>query len=205
MLWRPGHHNHLRQLSPEQKAARRERRTAQDKVHRAAHRELFKAKDKAYRAANRERLKAKDKAYCAANRERRRPVRKAHYAANRERTHASNNAWRKRNRERVRVYNDTWRKTKNPEKWAELNRGAANRRRARMANVELEIFTHQEIWERDHGLCGICQHPADPTNWHLDHIIPLAKQGSHTRANVQVAHPRCNMKKWAHHAGPENM
>ncbi|MEV6398476.1 HNH endonuclease [Streptomyces sp. NPDC051907] len=29
----------------------------------------------------------------------------------------------------------------------------------------------------------------------LDHIIPLARQGDHTRINVQLAHLLCNLRK----------
>lgn len=59
-----------------------------------------------------------------------------------------------------------------------------------------------DIYERDAWRCGICgevvdsglpsSHPDGPT---LDHVIPLARGGSHTSANVQLAHSRCNSGK----------
>ena len=75
--------------------------------------------------------------------------------------------------------------------------GAAGqaRRRARLAQVETEDFTRQEIFLRDAAICGICGEFVDESNWHMDHIIPISKGGPHTRANVQVAHPRCNREK----------
>jgi 5-methylcytosine-specific restriction endonuclease McrA len=35
----------------------------------------------------------------------------------------------------------------------------------------------------------------DPANWHLDHVVPLSRGGEHSYANVQVAHPFCNLSK----------
>jgi hypothetical protein len=37
----------------------------------------------------------------------------------------------------------------------------------------------------------------DPSDWHLDHIVPISRGGTHEPANVQVSHPRCNQSKAA--------
>lgn len=68
-------------------------------------------------------------------------------------------------------------------------------RRARKANLFVEVVEREVVFERDQGQCGICQEAVDSTNWHLDHIVPLAKGGEHSYANTQVAHPACNIKK----------
>ena len=31
--------------------------------------------------------------------------------------------------------------------------------------------------------------------FHIDHIIPLSKDGNHTLTNLQITHPLCNLKK----------
>lgn len=65
-----------------------------------------------------------------------------------------------------------------------------------------ERFLPGEVFERDGWVCGICAEPVDPTvaypgrlSASLDHIVPLSKGGSHTRANAQCAHLGCNSKK----------
>lgn len=84
--------------------------------------------------------------------------------------------------------------------WARANpeqrRESARRRKALIKGADkIETFSKLEIWERDQGICGICNEPADPMDWHLDHVIPLSKGGQHTLLNVQVSHPKCNMSK----------
>ncbi|MCK4818291.1 HNH endonuclease [bacterium] len=61
-------------------------------------------------------------------------------------------------------------------------------------------FNVQEIYERDRWKCGICfkkvnknlKYP-NPMSASLDHIVPLALGGTHTRDNVQLAHLKCNI------------
>lgn len=66
----------------------------------------------------------------------------------------------------------------------------------------MESVTSAEIYERDGWICGICKDPVDPeAMWpdqmsaSLDHIIPLAKGGAHSRENVQCSHWLCNSRK----------
>lgn len=70
--------------------------------------------------------------------------------------------------------------------------------------VEYEDFDKLEIFERDGWSCGICgggipkelNYP-DPESASIDHIVPWSRGGSHTRANTQAAHLRCNQQKGA--------
>jgi 5-methylcytosine-specific restriction endonuclease McrA len=55
------------------------------------------------------------------------------------------------------------------------------------------------VLERDDGICGLCGHDVDPFDFHVDHVVPLSAGGTHSYANVQVAHPFCNMAKGARH------
>ena len=73
------------------------------------------------------------------------------------------------------------------------------KRERRLKSVVVERFTSEEIFERDGHRCQLClrklemgktvPHPLAPT---IDHIVPLADGGPHTRANVQAAHFKCN-------------
>ena len=76
------------------------------------------------------------------------------------------------------------------------------RRRIRKANAYVADVNRAYIFKRDRYTCQICgkrlamtkqaPHPKSPT---LDHIIPLAKGGTHEPANVQAAHFMCNALK----------
>jgi 5-methylcytosine-specific restriction endonuclease McrA len=69
------------------------------------------------------------------------------------------------------------------------------RRRARKRSAFIEDVHPLVVLERDDGVCGICGGDVDPEDFHVDHIIPLARGGEHRYANVQPAHPWCNLSK----------
>lgn len=79
---------------------------------------------------------------------------------------------------------------------------AKERRRARKLDAFVEDVIRVEIFERDGWRCQICRrkvdrnkvfpHPRSPT---IDHIIPLAKGGTHEPRNVQTACFLCNSRK----------
>lgn len=85
-------------------------------------------------------------------------------------------------------------------------------RRARKAKARVEVFARREIYERDKWTCHLCRkkvhrkkvapHPMSPT---LDHVIPLADGGEHSRANVRTAHFLCNAIKGAGGGGEQLM
>ena len=77
-----------------------------------------------------------------------------------------------------------------------------NARRARLRAAFVESFDRLEIFERDGWTCGICHQAIDPDVKHpdpmsasLDHIVPIARGGEHSRANAQAAHLTCNVRK----------
>jgi len=76
------------------------------------------------------------------------------------------------------------------------------KRAAAVNTDEHEDFDPADIFDRDGWRCGLCGKPVrkdyqwpDPRARSLDHILPLSKGGAHTRANVQLAHLRCNWSK----------
>lgn len=84
--------------------------------------------------------------------------------------------------------------------WQRKNR----RRRALKRGAVSEYYTLSEIANRDRGVCQLCKkrvamtkrapHPKSPV---IDHVLPLARGGDDTRANVQLAHFLCNSIKSA--------
>ena len=78
------------------------------------------------------------------------------------------------------------------------------RRARRFGGAMIDIFTNEEIFERDNWICGICGKEVDKDLKYpgrmcasLDHILPLSRGGNHTRDNVQLAHMKCNQIKSA--------
>lgn len=83
-------------------------------------------------------------------------------------------------------------------------------RRVRELAATVERFDHLEVYERDGWVCGLCQQPVDsdlswpdPLSPSLDHIVPLAAGGDHSRANTQLAHWLCNVRKGARYPEAE--
>lgn len=81
---------------------------------------------------------------------------------------------------------------RHPEKAAEFT---ARKRAKRAAAPKVESVNRMKVWERDGGICGICGEVANRDAFHVDHIVPIARGGEHSYANVQVAHPACNLRK----------
>lgn len=101
---------------------------------------------------------------------------------------------------------DTWFVTDNPR---DRNcsprcgrRAGKDKRRALERQAFVAPVSRHQVYERDHWTCQLCRepvardqvvpHPQAPT---LDHVIPLARGGTHEPANVQLAHYLCNSIK----------
>jgi hypothetical protein len=90
-----------------------------------------------------------------------------------------------------------------PHLYNQLHKAAKHRRKVRMTNNgPCESFTDLEIYERDGWRCGLCGATVDrtivypnPMSASLDHRMPIARGGGHTRDNVQLAHLGCNSRK----------
>lgn len=158
--------------------ANRDRVRARQRANYERTREAQLEQQRQYRAANAEERAEADRAYYAAGGDAIRERRRARYAADRAEILARQARYR----------------VENPDREADKR----NKRRAAKAGANFEPFSKALVWKRDSGICLVCNQPADPTNWHLDHVVPISLGGSHEWANVAVAHPRCNMEKWRH-------
>jgi 5-methylcytosine-specific restriction endonuclease McrA len=77
------------------------------------------------------------------------------------------------------------------------------RRRRVLQRASTEPYTLAEIAARDRYRCGLCRKKVDmrlidgrlPMAPTVDHVIPISEGGTDTKANVQLAHRICNLRK----------
>ena len=175
------------------KTITREQQRVYEAKYRATHREAIRARAVWKRA--RPETKAYMAAWRAAHPERVVELNRRYYVANRETRliegrRYSREVWYPKNRERKKAQGAAWMRA-HPVRVAEWQAV----KRARRAAVFVEHVDRRVVFERDGGVCGICDGAVDPADWHLDHRQPIARGGLHCYANVQVAHPLCNMRK----------
>lgn len=132
---------------------------------------------------------------------------------------ASQKRWRERNPDAQKIKCKKWREA-NKNKTAEYRRNyrlknalldkqitknwrASNmprvlltnaKRRALLRSVTYEKVAPSDISNWETRLCGICNKLIED-KFHIDHIIPLIRGGTHTASNLQLTHPICNLRK----------
>lgn len=182
------------------------------KRRRAENPDKFKEYNKRYYAANAEKRKQASRADYAKNAEKRKETHKKWVLANldeerrkaRERARiriagdpAANRAhvraWAAQNREYVRDKVKRWR-ADNPEKAAETARNKrAKRRNASGSHTQADV---NKIRTAQKDKCAICK-IALRGKGHVDHIIPLARNGRNDKSNLQILCAPCNCSKHA--------
>lgn len=111
---------------------------------------------------------------------------------------------RKRRREhpeKVRQIQRNWER-KNSEHFSKIKRVANAQRRARQRGAEGKYTYKDElaIYDKQKGQCYWCGKQLNG-KYHVDHVIPLSRNGSNNPDNLVVACPSCNMQK--HDKTPE--
>lgn len=150
--------------------------------------------DKARRArlADPERARRHDRAYRARNLEKVRAKGRARYWRDVEASRERSRAWAAANRD----YFKAWRADHDACMKAHYKAKRAKRLQVLVGSIDVVA-----IWD---GRCGICGLDLDPNlrfpdrlSKSIDHIVPLARGGTHTQDNVQWAHLGCNSAKGA--------
>ena len=100
---------------------------------------------------------------------------------------------RERNREATRV------RAEDPERyqaWLAYRRKYTRERRKRQGGTGYRRNLEKLIADHDNK-CGICgeELPEERSDIHVDHIIPVSKNGTNEYNNLQPAHAFCNMSK----------
>jgi hypothetical protein len=102
--------------------------------------------------------------------------------------------WRQKNRKYLTQYDKEWR-IKHPEKWKLFHAYSTAVRRSRIKSATIAPFSYKEILQRDGYKCHLCGRVVTKKELSFDHLIPIARGGSHSRENVAVAHLACNIKR----------
>ena len=90
------------------------------------------------------------------------------------------------------------------------NRRWSQRRESRLRSAWVEAVDRMDVAKRDGWRCHICDGRVDgglawphPLSASIDHLVPIAAGGSHSMANVALAHLRCNISKGTKPAGEQ--
>lgn len=104
--------------------------------------------------------------------------------------------WKKQNKERVREKNRKERR-RNPEKFRQRLREYRAKKKGRATDGKVPTLKGLLIVQG--GLCANCKRKYVPDGipFEVDHIIPLARGGMHTKENVQALCRPCNRQKGA--------
>lgn len=151
----------------------------------------------AYRAAaNPDKVRATNAKWRADNPEKCRAYRAKYRAANPEKERVRIAEWAAANRERGRARSAKW-YADNPE----ATRINCHNRRAlkRELGGKLSNGLAERLFKLQRGKCACgCKQPLG-TDYHRDHIIPLALGGTNTDDNMQLLTATCNLSKGAKH------
>lgn len=77
------------------------------------------------------------------------------------------------------------------------HREYSSERRSRLKNAFVEKVDFENLFKSQNGECYICKNYFHRNGLEIDHVIPLAKGGLHSKENVKLACISCNRSKGA--------
>lgn len=146
-------------------------------------------------AKNPEKYKAKHARWYAKNVEKKSEIAKTYRQKNLERVRAKERQYRTENPEKRRESGRRWdQENQDIRKIHKVNR----RLRESCKGQKLSTGLENRLFELQGGKCPCCGQPLG-SDFHLDHIMPLALGGSNTDDNIQLLRATCNSSKHAKH------
>ena len=79
--------------------------------------------------------------------------------------------------------------------WRKRNPGRSHGNRTNSRTGEYRAILIDWLLRRDGLICGICKLSLEGSKIELDHIEAVACGGPHIMENMQLAHPKCNIRK----------
>jgi 5-methylcytosine-specific restriction endonuclease McrA len=101
------------------------------------------------------------------------------------------------NAEKMKAWRDAWRLA-NPENTAIASNNRRSRKLSSAGRGHLSSGLTLKLYELQQGKCPCCGDLLG-SDYHLDHIMPLALGGSNTDENMQLLRRRCNSQKHSKH------
>lgn len=147
---------------------------------------------KRYGVENAEKIKHDNAQWYSRNREYAIEKSQERREANRDQDRESSRNWYHNNLERGRESRRQWAEN-NPDRKRVHSQNRLARKRASGGSISPDIVEKLMVLQR--GKCACCGKKL--TEFHLDHIVPLALNGPHEDSNMQLLLPKCNMRKGA--------
>lgn len=169
--------------------AHRDHLLEKKREHYHANLEQMVEQSRRYRESNREQINAHKREHYHANRDTILEGRRGYYYANQERLKETSRDYWRTNREQMRAYDRRRYLDDPPRAWT-----AKYRQRAKKYGYEpvVEPFTKPDVIARYGDTCFYCKVGAFE---HLEHAIPVARDGAHTLDNVRPSCAACNRAK----------
>lgn len=148
-----------------------------------------------YRAANADRQRMYDARRIKENPDRERQRHAKYRAENPDKVRETLFRYREANREKLRKKSEKYRLNN-----LDKHRIYAHNRRARERANEGKLSTGlaEKLFKLQRGKCACCGKPLG-SNYHLDHIMPIALGGKNEDSNIQLLRSACNQQKHAKH------
>lgn len=132
---------------------------------------------------------------------------KRYYENNKERKLQAQREYREKNKKKIKaraaekykkkkdeIYNAiSLYREKNPEKVKAWRHNQRVKRASCEGVLSADIASKLFIFQK--GKCAVCKKRIRKLNYHIDHIIPLARGGRNVDGNVQLTCPKCNLEK----------
>jgi len=161
------------------------------KEYKKAYHEANKESEKAYRESNKEKKKEKDKSYYEANKEHFKAYRESH----KDKIKDNNKAYREANKDKIKEREKAYREANKDKKIICHRNRRARKRNAEGSHTSADI---QQLLTLQRKKCAVC-HTSITKGYHVDHVIPLAMNGSNGKDNLQLLCAPCNLSKSAKH------
>jgi len=192
-------------LHPHCKACRKQHRDKNKEYYdnyaeqyRKDNKKIINKKMREYNKKNKERISMNHKQYYLDNKERLNEYAKKNYRENIEKNREDAKKRYYENIDRRKVTAKAWRET-NKEEIRFTKRLESHLRREKVREVDDGTITKKAILdmlEAQKWMCNICDVDL-MMGYHIDHIIPISKEGIHSISNIQILCPLCNMSKGA--------